>query len=430
MNDQTNNTVSPAPLKDTINSNTAEQIKNSNSKVIILGTICIVAGLALGGGLGLFLKSKQPASSTSNTAPVTSNSDKPFLIGEVIPLTGDGASFGVPAKQASLVIEKEINKQGGMGGRPVKFIFEDGRCTAQDAAIAAQKLINEIGVDLIHGGECSDEFLAVAPIAQKKKIITITGSATSPEISKLGKYVFRNISSDSLAGKAAAQYAINKMSAKTAAVIGENTNYANALVGIFKDEFEKAGGKVMLSEQYETGSTKFTEFIQKVNKEKVDVVYMVPQTPTPGVLIVQGLKNSGSTAKMLTAEVLLTRDEIPKQGKVLDDVVGIETFFDENNPKGKHIIDLYKEEYGKDNTYPTDLVAIYDLVFMYKEAYEKVGSNNTDKIGEYLYTQNNYDGASGKVTFDRNGDVISLPYAIQRIKDKKVSLIETYTVQQ
>ena len=148
------------------------------------------------------------------------------------------------------------------------------------------------------------------------------------------------------------------------------------------------------------------------------------------LLIVQGLKNSGTTAKLLTAEVLLTRDEIPKQGKVLDDVVGIETYFDENNPKGKHIIDLYKEEYGKDNTYPTDLVAIYDLVFMYKEAYEKVGSNDTDKISEYLYTHNNYDGASGKVTFDRNGDVISLPYAIQRIKDKKVSLIETYTVQQ
>ena len=111
MNDQTNNIVPPTPPINTVNSNVTEQVKNSNSKVIILGTICIVAGLALGGGLGLFLKSKQPASSASSAAPATTNSNKPFLIGEVIPLTGDGASFGVPAKQASLVIEKEINEK-------------------------------------------------------------------------------------------------------------------------------------------------------------------------------------------------------------------------------------------------------------------------------------------------------------------------------
>ncbi|MDQ3098599.1 MAG: ABC transporter substrate-binding protein [bacterium] len=426
MNDQAiNSSAVPHSVTPAIPVN--EPPKGSTSKIIILATICILIGLSLGGIFGLVLKNNKAQEKTGIT-PAATNDAKPFLIGEVIPLTGDGASYGVPVKQASLVIEREINKQGGIGGRPVKFLFEDGRCSSQDAAIAGEKLINEVGVDLIHGGECSDEFLAVAPISQKKKIIAVTASATSPEVSTLGKYVFRAIPSDSFAGKVAAQYATNKMTAKTAAVIGENTNYANALTKIFKAEFEALGGKVVIMESYDTGATKFTDFVAAANKQKVDVVYMVPQTPTPGVLIVKALKDTGSTAKMLTAEVLLTRDEIPKQGKILDDVVGIETYFDENNPKGKHIINLYKAEYGKDNTYPTDLVAIYDLVYMYKEAYESVGSNDTDKISEYLYNLKDWDGAAGKITFDRNGDVTSLPYAIQRIKDKKVSLIETYTV--
>jgi branched-chain amino acid transport system substrate-binding protein len=427
MNDQINNQITDTPPSPVTSTPVDNPPKKSTNKMIVLGSICIILGLALGGILGITLKNKNTAEKKAPLAINITNT-KPFLIGEVIPLTGDGASYGLPAKQASLVIEKEINKQGGIGGRQVKFIFEDGRCSPQDAKIAGEKLINEVKVDLIYGGSCSDEFLEVAPIAQKNKIITITGSATSPKISKLGKYIFRDVPSDSLAGKTAGQYAFNKMNAKTAAVITENTSYSKDLAEVFKKEFEELGGKVLVDESFDTGATQFTSFVQKVNKEKVDVVYLIPQTPTPGVLIIKALKDSNTKAKLLTAEVLLTRDEVPKQGKILDDLVGIETYFDENNPKGKHIIDLYKAEFGKDNTYPTDLVAIYDLVYMYKEAYEKVGSNDTDKISEYLHNLKEWEGSSGKVTFDENGDVTSLPYAIQRIKDKKVSLIETYTV--
>ncbi len=416
------NTPSPPDPASTVPPN------RSNSKIIILVTLCVIFGLSLGVGLGLLLKNKQAPSSAGKTLPAK-ESKKPFLIGEVIPLTGDGASYGIPAKQASLVVEKEINRNGGINGRNIKFIFEDGRCATEDASQAAEKLINEVGVDLIHGGECSDEFLAVAPIAQKKKIITISGSATSPQISKLGKYVFRAIPSDSFSGKVAAQYATNKLNAKTAAVIGENTSYSTALTTIFKEEFEKLGGKVLTTEIFDSGATKFTGFVQKVTRDKPDVVYMVPQTPTPGLLLVKALKEAQSKSKMLTAEVLLTRDEVAKQGDLLEDVIGIETYYDENNAKGKHIIDLYKEEYGKDNSFPTDLVAIYDLIALYKEAYEKVGSNDTDKISEYLYNIKNWDGAAGKITFDRNGDVVSLPFAIQKIKNKKVTLIETYGIQ-
>lgn len=420
------NTMPSATPSQTTNQSTPST--GNGNKIIIWSILLVLFGLALGGGLGLIIKESQPKTTETPLQSTSLDNENPFLIGSVIPLTGDGASFGVPVKQASLIIEKEINKKGGIGNRPVKFIFEDGRCASEDAKIAAEKLINEIKVDAIHGGECSDEFLAVAPIAQQKKIISFTASATSPEISNLGKYIFRAIPSDTFAGKAAAQYAKDKMQAKTAAVIGENTSYSTALAEIFKSEFEQLGGKVSIYEKYNTGATNFAAFAQKANKEKVDIVYMVPQTPTPGVLIVKALKDANTPAKLLTAEVLLTRDEIAKQGQILDDVIGIETYYDDTNTKGNEIIGLYKNEYGKDNNYPTDLVAMYDLVSMYKEAYEKVGSNDTDKISEYLLKLKEWDGAAGKITFDENGDVISLPYAIQRIKDKKVSLIETYTV--
>jgi branched-chain amino acid transport system substrate-binding protein len=404
--------------------------KHSNSlspKFIAIGIVCIIVGLSFGAGIGwLFKGANQQTINNSNMEDAT---NKPFLIGFITPLSGDGASYGVPAKQAAIVIANEINETGGIGGRKIELLFEDGRCGSIDAKAAAEKLVNENKIDLLYGGGCSDEFLASAPIAQKKKVFTVSSSATSPKISELGKYIYRVIPSDSLAGKAAAQYAYNKLDASSAAVIAENTNYALQLRDVFINEFERLGGKIKLTMEYDTGNTDFKDFVNGVKEQKPAVVYMLPQTPTPGVLIVKALKAAKLDTNLLTAEVLLTRDEIPKQGQILDGLTGIEAFIDETNPKAKHVVDLYKKEYGQESQYPTDLVSINDILYIYKEAYEKVGKD-PDKINDYITSLKNWNGAAGEITFDKNGDVVSLPYAIQRIKDKEVTLIETFKVNQ
>lgn len=376
-------------------------------------------------------KAKTQAVIKSLQDPTSVKADEDvFKIGYIVPLTGDSASYGIPSKQSAAITEKELNSKGGIAGKSVKFIYEDGKCSEQDAKIAAEKLVEQDKVQILYGGSCSDEFLASAPIAQAKKIITVTTSATSPKISTLGKYIFRINPSDSLAGRAAAQYATNKMQAKTATVIAENTSYGRALEGVFIEEFTLLGGKITNDLQYETGDTDFTEILAAVKKQPSDLIYILPQSPTPGVLIVKSLKEQGAKSKLLTAEVLLTREDVAKQGSVLSNLTGIESYFDTNNPKAQQLMEEYKKEYGKENSYPTDLVGINDTFFMLKEAYEKTNSTDPDKISEYLYNIKDWDGASGKITFDRHGDVISLPYAIQFINNSKVTLIETYSVKQ
>ncbi|MDQ3238943.1 MAG: ABC transporter substrate-binding protein [bacterium] len=415
-----------------MNNNSLNNNNGTNSKLILSIFSLVIVGISSGIFLGWILsntssKSLSTKEATNTTSKALNNT--PFKIGFVTPLSGDGASYGVPAKHAAEVIIQEINEKGGFGGRKVELYFEDGNCSSVDAKVAGEKLINQIKVDLLYGGECSDEFLAVAPLAQEKKIITISASATNPKIAELGKYIFRTIPSDNLAGKAAAQYAKNKFNASSSAVIYENTSYAVQLNNVYTKEYEKLGGKVVLATKFDTGETDFSSFIKDIKQNNPEVIYVLPQTPTPGVLIVKALKDSGIKANLLTAEVLLTRDEVQKQGEILDNIVGIETSVDENKPKAKAISDKYKKTYSQNTQYPTDLLAINDLFYIYKEAYEKVGSN-TDKISEYFHNLKDWDGAAGKITFDKNGDIISLPYDIKLIKDKKVTLIETFTVAQ
>src|SRR3989338_3378683 len=66
----------------------------------------------------------------------------PIKIGVVVPLTGDGASFGIPIRRAGDLAIEEINTAGGIGGRKLEVVFEDGKCDGKEATSAAQKLLN------------------------------------------------------------------------------------------------------------------------------------------------------------------------------------------------------------------------------------------------------------------------------------------------
>ena len=78
-------------------------------------------------------------------------------IGFIAPLTGNAAALGQDDK-AGVVHYFELNPT--IDGKTVEVIYEDGKCNGQDAANAAQKLVNVDKVQVIIGGLCSGETLA------------------------------------------------------------------------------------------------------------------------------------------------------------------------------------------------------------------------------------------------------------------------------
>jgi branched-chain amino acid transport system substrate-binding protein len=414
--------TSPTPLNSS-NSTPKKQLPLFIALIVLIGI-----SLGLFGGWAIGKLTDKPAATTENLSNNTKQ--KQFNIGMIVPLTGDGASYGTNAKEIALMLQKDLNADNGIGGRQVNFIFEDGQCESENARTSAEKLINQDKVDLLYAGECSDEVLAAAPIAQKKKIISISTGASSPKVSALGRYVFRTVPSDEVGGKVAAQYALNKLKGKKAAIIVENTGYALALKDVFKAEFQKGGGEVVVEKVFETGETDFAAFALDAKKTTPDVVYIIPQTPIPGVLTIKALRDAGVGAQVLTAEVLLARDEVEKHGKILEGMIGMEAYFDETNAEYKRLNEKFVKEYGREVAYPTDLVQIYDMINMYKDGYEAVGSNDTDKIADYLYNNKTWAGSSGKIIFNAKGDIVSKPYGIFKITRNSVTLLETYTPQQ
>ena len=133
--------------------------------------------------------------------------------------SGDGAVDGIPLQRAVTLAVNEINLAGGIQGQNVEVVWEDGKCEARAATAAAQKLVTMDAVRVIFGGVCSSETLAMAPMTEGAKVILLSPSSTSPDITTAGDFVFRTAASDALAGRVAAQYAYEKLTKRRAAII-------------------------------------------------------------------------------------------------------------------------------------------------------------------------------------------------------------------
>ncbi|TAL19489.1 hypothetical protein EPN90_03340, partial [Patescibacteria group bacterium] len=366
----------------------------------------------------------QPAVPEKKEAPApAAELQGEVTVGAVLPLTGDGAAYGLPIQKAIQLAVDEVNAVRGAGGKKLVVAYEDGKCDGKEGATAAQKLIGVNKVQAIIGGVCSGETLGFAPIANENKVVVISPSATSPDITtKGGDYVFRFAPSDALAGKVAVGYAKGELQAKRAAVISENSDYAQALRRTFTSAFKLAGGVVAMDEAYNTGVTDFRTQALKIKNAKVDVVYVVPQTPAPGIAIVKALKDKKVTAAILTAEVLIGRDVAKENSEVLEGVVGFEAFYNENSERAARFTQAYKDRYAEDPAFPFFMANAYSEVYLLRDLLEKDGNDGV-KMQKTLTTliKGWAGGALTDVTLDKNGDIEWKSYSVKEIKGGAVT---------
>jgi branched-chain amino acid transport system substrate-binding protein len=348
-------------------------------------------------------------------------------IGELQALTGDAAVYGESQDKAIQLAVEEINKAGGLNGRMLEVVVEDGKCDPQAGGTSAQKLVSVDKVAVIIGGSCSGETLSAAAITEPSHVVIISGSASSPKVSDAGDYVFRTYPSDALAGKVAATYAYNKLNARKAAVISELTDYSQGLRTVYKDSFTALGGTIVADETYTTGDTDFRTQVLKVKQSAPDTIYVVPQSPTPGITIFKQLRENGVTKPVFqTAEVLLDRSVASANKSQLEGVIGVEAGIDyEHNDKAKVFQTAMKAKFNEE---PGVFAGnAYDAVYLIADAIKaNDGKVDTNQIRDYLYKVKAWAGVAGSITMDAKGDPL-LGLSVRKIVGGAVTDLGPYT---
>jgi branched-chain amino acid transport system substrate-binding protein len=199
------------------------KLKQSTATKIVSG-ICLAAFLAFAGVLGW-------------TSPAVAAEEKPIKIGVVTFLSGGAAGpFGVPARNGAEVLVEALNTGGkvpapyavkGFGGAPIELVFIDEAGGVTKQVTEYRNLVQRQNVDLVIGYISSGDAIAIPPVAEELKKLTIIFDAGTPRVFEDGsyKYVFRTGAHATMDNVAAAFY-VTEMRKNIKRIAGINQNYA------------------------------------------------------------------------------------------------------------------------------------------------------------------------------------------------------------
>lgn len=326
-------------------------------------------------------------------------------IGAVAPLTGKTATFGNSAKNALVLLQDQVNKDGGIiGGKKIQFVVEDDQGDPTVTASVGQKLIDEKVVGIV-GPLTSGSCKALGPIATAAKVPMVTGTGTEAQVTSIGgEYVFRTCFTDAFQGNVVSQFAVKDLSAKTAAILYDNSmDYSKGLNDVFKANFEKLGGKVVDVETYNADEQDFNAQITKIKAQKPDVIFL-PEYYEAVALIAKQVRAQGITSTLLGVDGWDSSKLVELGGTAVNGGYYSNHYSpDDTSTEVVKFVSDYKAKY---NAVPDALAALtYDAAQVLLEAIKKAGKTDGPSIQEALKSTD-ITVVSGKIKFDNNRDAV------------------------
>jgi branched-chain amino acid transport system substrate-binding protein len=345
---------------------------------------------------------------------------EPVVIGSILRLS-TGASDGIPAKRGIEIAVKEINDDGGINGRPLEVIFEDSQDKDTETVNAANKLISVDKVPAIIGPMRSGGTLAVAPIAEENKIILITPTATSPKVTDAGAYIYRGCSRIDKQVDALVNYAFDKFGVKKAAILYSKEPYGEGFKDLFLKYFGEKGVEVVAVESFMVGDKDFKAQLTKIAGTQFDVLCIPGYLQETAPAVVQA-RMLGITVPTLGGYGDIAPLYIELAGPAAEGHI-VSGEYDEgyDTPKNKAFVKKYYEIVNADPNEPNNIMfaaITYDMTHILADAMKEVGTDPT-AIKGYLDNLKDYDGVTGKLSFDANGDVQKGGIYLFEVKDGK-----------
>lgn len=386
-----------------------------SSSAASAGVACPAPSSGAGAG------ASQAAPTTGPVPPSTTTSAAPLKIGSLLPTTGSLAFLGPPEIAGVNLAIKQINDAGGVLGHPVEVIHRDSGDTKTDIATQSTTALLGQGVSAIVGAASSGVSKTVINQITGAGVIQFSPANTSPDFSTWddkGLY-WRTAPSDVLQGKVLGNY-MASCGAQTLGMIVLNDAYGTGLQKNVKSAFEAAGGKVVAEELFNEGDSQFSSQVDKVIAAKPDAIALisfdqaksiVPLLTGKGVkptqlFMVDGntsdyskdFKSGTLTGAQGTIPGTFAKDDFKKQLLAIDPSLKDYSYAGESWD-AVNLIALATEE--AKSTKGADIAShLQDVSQGGQKCFDFPSCVTLLRQGKDI----DYDGKSGPVTFDKNGD--------------------------
>jgi branched-chain amino acid transport system substrate-binding protein len=319
-------------------------------------------------------------------------------IGVVQPTTGPVAYDGNIYVNTVKMIVDDMNAKGGVLGKKIELLVEDGACNPAQSVNAAEKLVTRDKVVALLGAFCSTSTAAMMEVAKKHKIPHITGISTAAQLTEQGNpYFFRAVATTPMLGNAFGGVLPAAVKAKRFAFLVLNDDWGRSMVASYPKSIEKAGGEIVATEFFQQSDLQFLSQITKVKAANPDAIVLAANTQQAAALSKQ-IRELGVTVPLIGEGSWTSDSYLKLAGPSSDGVYGlVEYVYTIKNP----INDAFVKEFqAKLKENPTKFAgAAHNAIHIMVDAIKRAGAADPEKIRAALQ-KTDYNGLVGNIKFD------------------------------
>jgi len=315
--------------------------------------VTVATGMALAG-----------AASAQTRTGVT---DTTIKIGMTGPLTGPVSIYGYPINNGAIALYRDINAKGGINGRRIEIVHEDGGCDPAKTVAAFKKLIHRDQVFMIHGESCSAAALAAMDEIKENKVPYVVMAATVDKISApVNPYIFTTTLPASYDGQIMGNFVASIPNVKRVAIVKHTDEWADSKTVLFVDVMKKSGIEVVTTEQLNRNITDATAQVLKIQQAKVDATAAMLYPAETAVFLRDAEKYGLKGPFLATTSVMDLNDLAARAGSptALKDVYT--TAFlkaGPGSPDVKKFEDIYRAQFPNDKLQALSFYGMSGAVF-------------------------------------------------------------------
>ena len=317
---------------------------------------------------------------------------EPIRIGAVLSITGWGGIVGTNTRDATVAIIEDINRKGGILGRPVELYLEDDKSDPTNAVLSATKLVRDKKVCVLLGLGANDSGMAMIPVAEQEQV---PYAASGPLVAPFNKWVFHVTPNDLLGAARLLEFAVTGYGAKRIAVLHDTTNYGMVGAKVYNREVSQyPGASIVIQQSFEVTDTSMIPQLMKIKAANPDLM-LLQTTSGPAAVIAKNYKQLGMKTPVACIHAIALPNFLMAAGAIAEEnrwmfmcaKLAVAELLPANDPYRKNLYEPFKklmqEKYGPKPIIIFHSVA-YDAVHITIEAIKAAGTDDRAAIRNAL----------------------------------------------
>lgn len=361
--------------------------------------------------------SSDSSSSDGTTAAAAASGDETVKVGLLHSLTGSMAISEKAVRDAEVLAIDEINAAGGVLGKQIVYVEEDGASEPSTFATKAEKLVDSEKVATVFGCWTSSSRKAVKPVFEDYNAllwypVQYEGMEQSPNIVYTGAAPNQQI-------VPAIEYLLDK-GYKKFFLLGSDYVFPRTANMIITAQVQAAGGEVVGEEYADMDQTDFAAIISKIEAAQPEIIINTLNGTGNVSFFKQMAEKNYTSAEYPTMSFSIAEEEVATIGADIlkGHMVSWNYYETTDTPENKAFVEAYKAKFGESRVTSDPAEAAYDAVYLWKAACEKAGSFDVDAVREAISGGDiSFNAPEGTVTINGENQHLTKPVRIGEIRD-------------